>query len=114
MSVQRSRQSPDESPNRESVSEAGLLEAKGTRRQPPATGERRACERRGGGGALPLAASRAVNREHGISYEGTEVENCAESQKNDRSRTPQPKAARGRKATVESTEIVLAGPENLG
>jgi len=44
-SVQRSRQSPDESANGEWESEAGLSEAKGTRRQPPATGGRRACER---------------------------------------------------------------------
>jgi len=44
-SVQRSRQSPDDSAKRERESEAGLSEAKGTRRQPPATGDRRACER---------------------------------------------------------------------
>ncbi len=45
VSVQRSRQSPDESANREGGERAGLSEAKGIRRQPPATGERRACER---------------------------------------------------------------------
>jgi hypothetical protein len=44
VAVQLSRQSPDESANRERESEAGLSEAKGTMRQPPATEERRACE----------------------------------------------------------------------
>ena len=52
VSVQRSRQSADESANRERESEAGLSEAKGIRRQPPATGERRACERQAVDGAL--------------------------------------------------------------
>jgi len=45
VSVQRSRQSPDESANREGGEQAGLSPAKGSKRQRPATGERRACER---------------------------------------------------------------------
>jgi len=37
-------QSPANGANKRVGSEAGLSEAKGIRRQPPATGERRACE----------------------------------------------------------------------
>ena len=55
VAVKRSRHSPDESANRERGEQAGLSEAKGMRRQPPATGERRACEWwQGRNGVSPL------------------------------------------------------------